>query len=130
MKWRCNPKNPRAKDYSDRGITVCGEWRDSYKVFRDWAMANGYEAGLTIDRRDNNIGYSSNNCRWIGYQEQARNTRRNRMVTAFGETKSAVEWEEDARCPVNQKTLCKRLSLGWHDQTAVETPLQTRIKAA
>ena len=52
----------------------CKEW-DDFLVFRDWALANGYSPSLTIDRRNNDLGYSPDNCRFVTMKVQARNKR-------------------------------------------------------
>lgn len=82
MKQRCeNPNNSRFADYGGRGITVCDEWKD-FESFAAWADASGYDANAkrgacTIDRIDNNKGYSPTNCRWTDMKQQRVNQRRN-----------------------------------------------------
>ena len=72
--------NQRCRDltnskYGSRGITVCAEWEFDYPAFMQWALANGYAVGLTLDRRENSQGYSPDNCRWATPTTQSRNRR-------------------------------------------------------
>lgn len=95
MKDRClREKCKEYPRYGGRGITVCDEWRDSFEAFRDWALANGYQEGLTIDRTDNDGPYAPSNCRWATAKEQSNNRRSNYTITFNGETHTLKEWAE------------------------------------
>lgn len=119
MKSRCNnPNHPSYANYGGRGITVCQEWLNDFEAFRDWALSNGYSSDLTIDRIDNNVGYSPNNCRWATYTRQARNKRNNTNITFNGETHTVGEWSE--LTGINASTLKSRLNRGkWAVQKAL-----------
>lgn len=61
--------------YGGRGITVCQRWVDRFENFWD-DMYPSYKPGLTLDRENNNLGYSKKNCRWATRSQQAMNTRK------------------------------------------------------
>lgn len=80
---RCtNPKHKRYKDYGARGITVCNEWLNIENFIND--MDFTYIDGLSIDRIDNNKGYSFDNCRWVSSNIQSRNTRKLKSTNKSG----------------------------------------------
>lgn len=92
MKDRCFNPNCRAyKHYGGRGITVCDEWSD-FLPFYYWAIENGYQSGLSIDRIDVNGDYCPENCRWATIIEQTNNQRNNHCITYNGETHTIAEW--------------------------------------
>jgi len=76
MKFRCrNKRGETAEKYYNRGITVCQEWQE-FVPFLNWCLENGYKKGLTIDRIDNDKGYSPYNCRFTTYSVQNYNKRK------------------------------------------------------
>lgn len=100
MKNRCNnKKSNRFHRYGARGIKVCEEWAKSFANFQNWALNNGYEDHLTLDRINNDGDYEPKNCRWATYKEQSHNSSANRGITINGETKTITEWCEHYDIP-------------------------------
>ena len=95
MKTRCGNKNTaNYEDYGGRGIFVCDEWKDDFAAFEKWALENGYNDRLSIDRIDNDKGYFPENCRWATMKQQQNNRRSNRLVEYNGEIHTVSEWAE------------------------------------
>lgn len=95
MRQRCNnPNNHAYAGYGGRGIRVCEAWNE-YETFAKWARDNGYRDDLSIDRIDNDKGYSPDNCRWASPQVQSNNLRSNVMITFRGETKTRSQWAHE-----------------------------------
>lgn len=70
---------------------MCDEW-DDFENFYEWAIDSGYEVGLTIDRIDNDRGYSPKNCRWVDITTQANNRSSNHFVTYNNIRHTIAEW--------------------------------------
>lgn len=118
MRRRC--LSPSCKDYQDygaRGITICEEW-DDYIAFKKWALDNGYKAGVSIDRINNDLGYRPDNCRFVGLRTQANNKRNNSLITACGKTMTLAQWSRHTG--INRTTISARINIyGWSLDEAV-----------
>ena len=108
MKNRCYNQNRKDfKDYGGRGITVSDEWLDreiipgsyhttkGWLAFKNWALSNGYNDKMTIDRIDVDKGYSPENCRWVTMKVQSNNARSNRLIKYKGKTQTLMMWCEE-----------------------------------
>ena len=119
MKMRCiNPKAISYKYYGEKGVKVCEEWQ-TFTPFMKWAMKNGYEEHLTIDRIDANGNYCPENCRWATPKEQQNNTSYNHVLEYCGEKHSVMEWSVILGIP--HTTLYNRLQRGWDINRALTT---------
>lgn len=133
MSYRCNGITEDYKNnYTLRGITICEEWKNDFELFRKWSVANGWQKGLSLDRIDNDKGYSPENCRWATRAIQNRNKRGVTMVSAFGEVKCLADWEQDSRCMVSDTTIHRRIKkLNWDTERAITHPsLKSRWQIA
>jgi hypothetical protein len=101
MNTRCNNSNRRDYiNYANRGITVCRRWREFINFRNDMWLSfithnNNY--GLrhtTLERIDNNKGYSPNNCRWATKKDQSRNTTKTLYVDYLGGRIKLIELAE------------------------------------
>lgn len=120
MKTRCtNPNSTRFEDWGARGITVCDEWKNDFQAFYDWAMSHGYSDNLTIDRINNDEGYSPENCRWATYAEQNLNKRSVPSYEYHGIVFHQSETEQ--LFGIKRTTFQRRIERGWTVEQAIET---------
>lgn len=125
MLTRCrNPRSSRFPDYGGRGIGVCDRWGAFESFYAD--MIDGYRPGLTLDREDNELGYSPENCRWASRKEQSRNQRTNRVIDTPQGAMLLCEAAEVSG--IGTSTLSMRLQRGWPTSRLFE-PLSWRGQA-
>lgn len=120
MKQRCNNRNHKKYHlYGGRGIGHTYEW-EQFPEFERWAYENGYREYLTLDRRNNNLGYFPENCRWATYKEQANNARSNHLFTIGHETHTISEWAEIWGVPrtTARNRICRAEAKGCAEQVA------------
>jgi hypothetical protein len=128
MKSRClRVTDPKYHCYGGRGIAIDSEWL-TWDGFLRWAETSGFRPGLQLDRIDNNGPYAPGNCRWITHRQQMHNTRVNRLITAWGETKCKAEWRDDPRCVVHIDTALRRIDGGIAPEVAFTCTTQMRIR--
>lgn len=125
MVKRCtNKKNNEWENYGGRGIGICDRWKNSFENFLE-DMGNP-PPGMSIDRINNDLGYSKENCRWATRTEQNRNKRSCRQISFNGETKGFGEWAEHY-CIDRRKLYSRVINCGWSFDKAVSTALQEKI---
>lgn len=114
-------------NYGGRGISVCDEWKSDFLNFKKWAIENGYEKNLSIDRIDTNGNYCPGNCRWATNRTQANNTRRNLYYTVNGEKDTLSNICRKNNLPY--VTISSRVRNGWSIEKAISTPIKGMKKA-
>lgn len=120
MVQRCtNPNNKDFIDYGGRGITVCPRWTRFANFYADMGEC---PPNYSLDRSDNNKGYSLENCTWVLHKEQMNNTRQNRFLEFRGEKRTLQEWSE--MTGLSSRAILRRLQRGWTTEQALSTPLR------
>lgn len=110
---RCyNKDNPKYKNYGMRGVKMCNEWEKDFKSFKNWAINNGYEEGLTLERINVNGNYEPSNCTWITKEEQAYNKQNTRKITFKNNTYPVCTWQKILN--LGKNTCDQRYNLGWN----------------
>lgn len=95
MKQRCyNVKNKNYEWYGAKGIKICDNWMNDPLLFEEWAIQNGYEDNLTIDRIDENKDYSPDNCRWITGSDNTKYKSTTSLIDINGEEHTGRELAE------------------------------------
>ena len=123
----CNPQSTNYKRYGGRGIKICEEWLKDYYTFEAWALNNGYQDNLTIDRIDNDGNYEPNNCRWTTLEEQANNKSSNIFITIDDETKTLAQWCKQYN--LSYTTIYERIvQSNWEPVKALTTPIRSNKK--
>lgn len=123
MKGRClNSKNYNYKNYGGRGITVCKRWMKFNNFLADMGERPD---GMSIDRVDNNRGYSKDNCRWATRKEQCRNKRNSHLITFRNKTMILSEWAKEIG--TTPTTLTERLRRGWNEEKTISAPIEKRF---
>ncbi len=117
----CNRKDAAYHNYGARGITVCDAWLSSFEAFLA-DMGERPSARHSIERKDNEQGYSPENCEWTTRKKQCRNRRSNRLWTFDGITLCVSEWAE--RLGVQHAALMGRFHSGWSIEKILTTPVR------
>ena len=100
--------------YGGRGISVCNRWHTLKNFMQDMGRK---QKGMTIERIDNDRGYSPDNCKWATRAEQRRNTKQNRWITHNGITLCVTDWARSLGC--SPTAIFHRLASGWSTDDAV-----------
>lgn len=120
MKQRCgNTKCDSWIHYGGRGISVCPEWINDFSAFANWALNNGYEDNLSIDRIDNDDDYRPDNCRWATRKDQSGNTSKTYRLPDGRMIRDAAK-----EIGMNTTTLRNRIWRGWPIERALNHPVQ------
>lgn len=108
MKRRCyNENRHNYISYGGRGVIVCDQWKNSIVNFRNWALSNGYEAWLTLERLNTDGNYTPFNCKWADKYEQANNRSNNHVIEYDGYSRTIFQWSR--ALDVSYEALKKRV---------------------
>lgn len=122
IKYRCNnPKDKHYEWYGAKGVKVYDDWLDiklGFYNFYNWAINNGYEEGLSIDRVEVDGNYEPSNCEWVTHEVQCNNKTTNILITIRNKTQTMAEWAKDCNIPYDKFT--KRYYSGTRGKALLE----------
>jgi hypothetical protein len=111
-----------------KSLEYCEAW-SKFTPFMEWAVNNGYEDNLSLERIDVYKGYSPENCKWIPIGEQQYNKTTTHRITYNGKTQALSKWAKELG--FERDTLKSRILRGWDIERAFTEPLGIgRIHAA
>lgn len=123
MRGRCNCVGATSyKHYGGKGIKVCGEW-DDFMNFYNWALANGWEDGLSLERKENDKDYCPDNCLFITKDRQKANRSTVLYFEYNGERMILADWCR--KFNMEYPRIQRRLEIGWSFERAITTPVKT-----
>lgn len=124
MKQRCtNPTHKKFKDYGARGINVCKRWLNFQNFYADMGEAPPKHS---LERINNNKGYSKSNCKWATIKEQQNNRRICISLTFCGKTLNAVQWAKELG--ISKGVIYRRFHKGWNVNEILTTPVGKKSK--
>ena len=127
MKQRCYKiDNHIYKYYGGKGITICDEWLNNSNNFYKWALENGYDNNLTIERINVNGNYEPSNCKWITKTQQGYNKTNSKLYTIENETKCLSEWCKIYN--IDYFLVRGRLKFGWNIKEALTKPIKEKYR--
>lgn len=128
MLGRCyNANHVHYDRYGGRGITVCDRWRGQGGFIRFLEdMKERPAKEFTLERKDNQLGYSKDNCKWASLEEQSRNRDCSRMVTVDGERMCFTAALDKFDKRSDFFTILGRLRRGWDTKAALTKPIDRK----
>lgn len=123
MKSRClNPNDARYDRYGGRNIKVCDEWLNYENFIND--MGRRPSKDYSLERKDNNLGYSKANCKWATRTEQMANLHTTVKLEYKGES---VPVSVLAKCHgIRSNVILLRLKAGWDIEKILTTPVRKK----
>ena len=126
MIQRCTSEKCSAfKNYGGRGITVCQRWLESFPNFYE-DMGMRPNSGMCLERKNNDLGYSKENCIWATRTSQANNTRTNVFVQHNGESHTITEWARFYG--LDPFLIFGRMRKGWSFVESISTPIRKNAR--